>query len=609
MRSAVRILLLLFAMVMFAAPARAAAWVETTVLSSSAIVEVERDGRATIRHTVGLRVRGGPLKTWTLHGVDGDAEPLPEAYVVSSSPEKAAYSRRELMLARGDDESLRIDIADDKGLRQGSYLLQFAYRTDFRAAKMARARGGWLELAWVGPRFVTGLDGAKVTFRIPAASSAPRVAEVELEPHSLEDQGAPVDSFVSTVRRGAQFDEVELIRAHVAQGEPVLWRVWANPSAFDAVALPTEPEFAEPTAPSVQRTPRQRAGAAGWILVAGVAAHVWIVAFTFKLRRPSAACPAQGVRPRALLGLHPVLRIAVSGALVSAAILAAWVAETPNVAVGCGIVAMLLAAQRAPGQERTLRGPGVWLPLTDSEAFAVQRPILRARLFDASLWQGRLLLVILSLAAATATYVVARRSSYDAALLALLLPVPLPLFVTALSSQLPHARTERKRAWLCRLHRRLSALPRLRVIAWARFPEGHAAPDELRLKLVPAAAVPGLLGVEIAYTEAAADELGTVTLIVRAKEGSPAQRVWQDRLVWHRGRRAEERVAAHDLEWPLLELTVDAVSALLDELSDQPSSDTRKPSVRSNASKSSGSGSRQSKAGSPSSPRQVMRRA
>lgn len=607
MRSAVRLLLLLVGFVAIATHARAAAWVETTVVSDAVTVQVERDGRATVSHATALRVRGGPLKTWTLQGVDRDAEPLPDSYVVSTSSEKAASSRKELILVRGDDESLRIDVADDKGLRQGTYLLQFSYHTDFRVSKMLRARGGMLELAWVGPRFSTGLDGAKATFRIPSAATPPRAAEVEAEPNSLDDPAVPLDSFVSSVRRGAQFDEVELIRAHVAQGEPVLWRVWSNPAAFDASVFPGAGNPGDTSAPIPQQSAQTGASDAAWALVAGVAALCWIAAFTFKLRRYTDDCRSQGVRPRALIPLNAVWRIALSGALIGAAVMAAWAAECPNLAVGCGILAMLLVTQRSPAETRALRGPGVWLPLTDAEAFAPKRAQLRARYFDVSLWQGRVALAAFMLLVCIATYLASRRSPYDAALTALLLPLALPLFVTALSRQLPRSRAERKRAWLSRLHHRLAQLRRAKVIAWARFPDGEGTPDELRLRLVACAPVEGLIGIELAYSEAAADELARASLIIRAKEGSAAQRVWQNRLVWQRGRRADERVAVYDIDWPVIDLAVDTVKQLLVDLSAQRSKEVPSPTPRSNASRSCGSGSRQSKGGNRSMPLQAIR--
>jgi hypothetical protein len=607
MRFAVRLWLLLVACFAFALPARAAAWVESTVISDAVTVQFERNGRALVSHATTLRVRGGPLKNWTLQGVDRDAEPVSDAYVVSTSSEKA-NSRKELILARGDDESLQLDVADDKGLRQGTYLLQFSYRTDFRVTKMVRPRGGWLELAWVGARFPTGLDGAKTTFRIPAAPTPPRAAESEAEPNSIDDQATPVDSFVSTVRRGADFDEVELIRAHVAQGEPVLWRVWANPAAFDASIIPGASERIELDAPVASPAKHEGRGLV-WLVVAGLTALGWIAAFTLKLRLHSDDCAAQGVQPRALIPLSPVLRGALSAALVASAILLAWSIESPNAAVACGIGALLLACQRSPRDRRELRGPGVWLPLTDAEAFARERPIVRARFFDASMWQGRVALTAFLVIVGIAVCIISRFAAYDGVLLAFLAPAPLAFFVTALSSQLPHARAQRKRAWLSALRKRLARAAQIKVVALARFPEGEVAPDDLRLRVMGQNAVEGLLGIEVAYGEFDENQLATASLIIRVKEGSPAQRVWQHLLVWQRGRRADERVAIYDVSWPLVSLTTDAIMNLLNDLNAQRSSDACIPRARSTVSRSSGSGSIQSKGGKPPSPPQAIRRA
>lgn len=606
MRSAVRLLLLVVASLAWSIQVRAAAWVETTVLSDAVTVQLARDGRATVNHATALRVRGGPLKTWTLQGADRDAEPLPDAYVINTSSDRGSSARKELIVVRGDDESLQIDVADDKGLRQGTYLLQFSYSTDFRVSKMLRARGGWLELAWVGARFPTGLDGAKATFRVPTAPTPPRPAE--LESITSEDQGTPVDSFVSSVRRNAQFDDVELIRAHVAQGEPVLWRIWANPAAFDPNVLPGMEPVAESSA-LIAEHPREGLTRLTWASVAALAALLWIIALTLKLRRYAEDCTAQGVRPRALVRLHPVLRVALSGALLAVCIMTAWMAESPNAAVVFSILAMLLAAQRSPVDVRALRGPGAWLALTDSEAFARVQPRLQGRFFDLSVWQGRLSMFAYLTIAASAIYIVSRRSAYDAALIGLLVPVPLPLFVTALSSQLPHARAQRKRLWLSKLQRRLVRHGGLKVVAWARFPDGQANPDELRLRIIGSATVEGLLGIEVAYAEITQDQLATVTLIIRAKEGSLAQRVWQNRLVWQRGRRADERVALYDLDWPVTELAVDVITELLRDLTVQSPSELLKPLTRSRAVRSSANGSTQSKAATTLSPSQVMRRA
>jgi hypothetical protein len=585
-----RWLLIFLGLLAYARAARAAAWIETTVASDAVTVELQRDGRATVSHSIALKIRGGPLKSWTLQGIDRDAEPLPEASVVNANATNSQNTRHDLELTKGDDESLQIDIDDDRGLKQGTYLLQFAYRTDFRNTKMIRARGTWLEIGWIGPRFSTGLDGAKVTFRLPAASTSPRLPELDVDPDLPNVEGAPVDSFVSTVRRNTSFDEIDLMRAHVAQGEPVLWRLWASPAAFDSTILPTSSLAIDHSSPPVVPIAASKLNGWSWIAIALTAGILWISLLLAKLRLYTADCLAEGAVPRAVLRLNPVLRVTLSGFFVAAAVLLAWSWQTPTLATLCIAAAMLCAAQNAPRDTHALRGPGVWLPLTDAEAFSRNDPATRSRFMDASRWQGRLMLTLWLLVVASVMFVVARRSSYDAALLGLLSPLPLVLFLTARHTQLPSARRLRTARFLAQLHRRLTNGQGLKVIAWARFPEGEASPDELRLRVIPPQTVPGFLGLEVAYCQTTDSQESTVSLLLRAVDGTAAQQAFCGQLVWQRGRRADERVATYPLIWPSCALAEDVIVQLLRDLLFQNEKNTRqqhKAPGKSNRSKSS----------------------
>ena len=604
-----RWLLIFLGLVAYARAAQAAAWIETTVTSDAVTVELQRDGQATVSHSIALKIRGGPLKSWTLQGIDRDAEPLPDASVTNTSGTNSQNSHRGLELTKGDDESLQIDVDDDKGLKQGAYLLQFSYRTDFRTTKMIRARGPWLEIGWIGPRFPTGLDGAKVTFRLPAASTSPRLPEMDVDPDLPNIEGAPVDSFVSTVRRNTSFDEIDLVRAHVAQGEPVLWRLWASPAAFDTSILPTSTVTIDHAAPTVVPLAANKLSGWSWIAIAFSAAILWISALLTKLRLHTADCQAQGVLPRAVLRLHPVLRVTLSGFFVAAAVLLAWSWQGPTLATLCIAAAMLCAAQRAPQDVRSLRGPGVWLPLTDSEAFSRNTPASRSRYLDSSRWQGRVILTLWLTLVAIVMYVTGRRSSYDAALLGLLSPLPLILFLTARNTQLPNAQRQRTARFLAQVHRQLTRGQGLKVIAWARFPEGEASPDELRLRVIPPRTVPGLIGLEVAYCQAADTQDSTVSLLLRAVDGTAAQQVWRGQLVWQRGRRAEERVACYTLIWPSCALAEDVIVQLLRDLMSHGDKDARKPSVPNKSSKSRGRRVTTSKGRIVSLPSHLTRRA
>src|SRR5690242_7904206 len=61
----------------------ASAWVETHVVADDVRITLERDAPARVEHRITLRIAGGPLRALDLRGVDGDAEPEAEAYVVT----------------------------------------------------------------------------------------------------------------------------------------------------------------------------------------------------------------------------------------------------------------------------------------------------------------------------------------------------------------------------------------------------------------------------------------------------------------------------------------------------------------------------------------------
>jgi hypothetical protein len=135
---------------LFAAfPARAAAgWLETRVSGHSAIVDVERNGTATVTQELGVRVRGGPLAELPLAGVDGDAEPLPDATVICT--DDAKFGTVPLSVTREPDGSLKLTVERERGLRTGSYVFRFSYRTQLLQRGLIRRVGAHIELRWVG---------------------------------------------------------------------------------------------------------------------------------------------------------------------------------------------------------------------------------------------------------------------------------------------------------------------------------------------------------------------------------------------------------------------------------------------------------------------------
>jgi hypothetical protein len=120
-----------------------------------------------------------------------------------------------------------------------------------------------------------------------------------------------------------------------------------------------------------------------------------------------------------------------------------------------------------------------------------------------------------------------------------------PIFATAGRWSLPPDAAEAPRALLRWIAQRLDKNALVRVTAWGRIPDGAAAPDELRLLVLPRSGQAGLLGIEVAleYGFGAAGPIATPCVLVRAAEGSESHAALARGVVWTRGRKPEERVA------------------------------------------------------------------
>jgi hypothetical protein len=209
------------------------------------------------------------------------------------------------------------------------------------------------------------------------------------------------------------------------------------------------------------------------------------------------------------------------------------------------ILAMALACQYASRTKAVLRGPGQWLPLSDEEAFARPAAPAAGRFLDAGTWLGFGLFAALCSAISFAAWWSFARAPYQALLLLLGASCLLPLFFTGRSAQLPADLAVRPRLLLAKLAGRLRRATGMKVVPWARIPEGQAAADELRLLVQVPGALRGLLGVEIGveYGVSASDSAASPFVLIRAREGSAVIGALPRELVWTRGRKADERAA------------------------------------------------------------------
>jgi hypothetical protein len=527
-----------------AASPASAAWLETRVKSHTSVVDVDARGNAVVSEELVLGVRGGPLKTFEIPGADADADMLPEASVVPIV-KYGVPAPIPLTIARQDDGTLRIEIEREKGLFTGSYTFRFAYRTALLARDRIRRRGAAAEVEWIGPRFSDGIDVAKVIFRLPEGRVTPTLAQ-----GGDAEDAALGSAFLSAVRHTGGKVEVEIVRPHVARGEPPLWRVATDPKIFEGLPAKIVDVPAERAARIVPlELPAERAGVG---LAAIALAVVYALLVFVKWRWVAADARSASASPRALIPLPAPMRAALAGAALGAAALLAALGDYPNVAGGALLFAIAFAWLRAPGVSPKPRGPGHWFVLTEEEAFAKRRVLRRARWFDAGTLQGFSALTVLLVGFGVGARFLVLHSPYHALSLLLGAFSLLPIFGTGRGTSLPVERVSGAQRTLARIKRRASVVAQAKIVPWARIPDGSQEPDELRLLVRPRAALDGLTSIEVGveFTPSAAGFFPEAFVLVRVREGSAADNALAAGASFQRGRRVDERVAVFRPDLP-----------------------------------------------------------
>lgn len=563
-----------------AIPARAAGWLESRVTAHSATVDVERNGTATVSEELGVRVRGGPMAELGLAGVDSDAEPLPDATVICTDDSK--FGTVPLSVTREADGSLKLTVERERGLRTGSYVFRFSYRTGLLQRELIRRSGSHVELRWVGPRFEDGLDSARVTFRIPEAGVAPMLPTPGASTGTVSELDELGGVFVGNLRRAPGKDELEIVRPHVARGEPALWRVWVADSAFEhfSSVSPSKSPLLLPSR-ELGDSPNERLG---WLVGAALAGLSFGLLLLAKWRGFALAASQRHAQARALIGLPPGLRATLGGVLLALAVIAGGRWDEPSLVGALLLGAMLCAALYVKPGRPAPRGPGQWLPLSERDAFAPQTEKLPGRWLDASTRAGGSVLLLLLAAALAAHFWVRAHSPYRAVELLLGAAVLLPLFLTGRARELPVApgSDPERMLWrvLCGLKKR-----GLRAVPLARIPLGKSSADELRVLLQPRGALAGLGAIEIGVDHALG--LGGVVaepyVLLRVREESPCARALPARTALQRGRKPEERVAVLRPKLPTVAETLSLASELVDLLTQPPTSAGSSKSAASSA--------------------------
>ena len=592
--------LALLGLVTATTPARA--WVEQAVKSDSVTLDVERDGRGVVTHEILLWVRGGPLPEIGVEPVDEDAEILDGASATIAQSGRAAGFPLPLEASK-DGAHLRLRVVGAKGLRTGTHLIRFAYRTNLGDSNHLHVGVLGTTLEWSGPRFSDGIDTAKVVFRLPPSSFPPRLgpAAAAGAPENVADDHGGV--FLSTFRRTADKDELEVVRPHVAKNEIVAWRVSVDPSTFDTVQpatakAPKVVPLATPHAPKV-RPPTWP----WWLAVAGLAA-LFGVAVALKSRWASAACSARGATPRPLLPFGtPGRAVLATASVLGSAVLV--VAGMPVVAAAVLMVALASATHLPPRAAAPLRGPGKWIEIDPDAAFAeAAAPRTAGRFFDAGSAVGFSLFLSLLTAFVAVSITVMRRSEYYGLSVALGSALLFPIYCTGRAGELPPDPVRGPADLLDWLMSELGKDAALVVGPIGRVPLGKTEPDEIRLLVLPKRAMTGVVAIE-AGLDVHQGALGLLALpfvLIRVVEGSPAAEALPKGLFWTRGRNVDERVAVLRPKMPTRRLTAALIRDLSQRISATKSSPPRRQEAPSSAAKSSGNGSSTAKGPTTSSP-------
>jgi hypothetical protein len=559
------------------------------VLSSATRIELAADGSARVRHQLKVETSTGSLRSFALQGLDADAEASSDARITRNDYGAGAPQPLELRIVGGRAE---LGLARSASLPGKSFTIEFGYRTQLMRRGLLRELPGGqrMQLSWLGPSFEDGVDSVTLVVRTDAAGLPPEADDGAEETTAAKAGGAGGPGIImSTLRRSAERDELELVRAHVARHELARWRVRLDRGLFNAAspsALEPAPQD-EPEASSVELDGIWPAPEGGvphpspfWALPCIlVAALGYATLLTLKARAVAQAAALRGCQVRSLLPGGPREHAALAGLSVTlASAIVIWL-DAPLAGALVLLLGVALATHRPPASEARLRGPGEWQPL-DAQMLqpdTVPASPLPGAWLDAGRLPGFALLLGLLAANGAAALQLFQSSPYSGACLLLAGSALLPIFCTGRAGELPEPALTQSKRFLSRVLKRLKSNAELTLQPLGRVCTGASDLDELRLAIHPAHGLPGLIGMELALEQRpglAGPSAGPV-LVVRAADGSPCQRALPRQLSWNRGRGAEERAALVRPKLPTVALTAELILELAQAASETPASEAR----------------------------------
>jgi hypothetical protein len=568
---------LLFGLAVAAWSPRALAWVELTVARDDVRVEIDRQGKARVEHRVLLLVSGGPLPSFTMRGVDPDAELESGAFVVSEKNEKAGQledatpvtvTKKEAAVGASAVARSDLEITfEGKGISRGRYVVVVRYRTDLLAGgAIVRDGSGWM-VRWLGPAWEHGLDTTRAAFVVPMAPTEPKAEMHEAAPGAPDEDDTSV---LSTVTRKGAVDTIELVRLYAARGERVVWAFRLDGRALDAGAppeatpLPSAP--AEPSAASSRPLGLEVLLGVFLALFFLIAGAVFLHGYEIKKRAAD-----RGVVPRPLVPLPLALRACLAAAVYLAG---AWleIASRASLAAALLVACFAIFVWYLPVRTRPeARPPGQWLPLRLAEI--TDRPPARdTGLFVLSSSAGRVALALLVVIAGAAIAILATRAPYHAAVVAAGAAPLFALFATGGRRSLPVDLAVDPIPLLRDVAVRLArARPGVRLVPRVRLPQGQADADEIRLAVVPPDPVAGLRAVEIGcgWALGPGGYLLLPEILLRFEPTSPCASIARTLEASARkapGRKLDEQVMVFSPKLPSARLTLELALAVVDRV-------------------------------------------
>lgn len=523
-----RVLSIALALFCWAGPA--CAWIEQSVVGHETRLEVQDRGWVEVRHQLVLALRGGPLEVLEIEGIGEDVELLPDAKVTRVTQANAAGIP--LRLAQTEGGALRIEVLGGHGLRGGTYRFDFAYRLDAIKKRLLVAEGDGALLTWVGPRLHGGVDSAKVIVSVPHAPTPPELPETP--------ERAARGVLLGQVLVGTARDEIELLRTHVAVGEPAVWQVGLDRAAVPG-ALAADP--LEPPGLSTSRRQLRHSGpsALGLGLTIGLALLVfWLV--WRKERAVAIIAERTDSRARPLVPspawLRGLLCASLAGGFVSLTLL-----YRVGLAMLLGLCLAVLTVHFPPVRRKTPRGPGTWVPLA-AETLAPPAWPLFVRSHDSSTLPGFALALLLVLSGVFVAYFRLPHDSTQALMSLTFVLLLAPLLSTGRLTDFPRSPAEQALSWL-RLLRATRLGPIRALELWGRQTDdsrGPAGVDEVRVRIVLGEPPAGLRALEVAFEEGPGNYVSPC-LVVRVIEDSAAHVRLPSGIAWTRGRQSEEKTA------------------------------------------------------------------